>query len=159
MSGERPVQPRFKPSNSRIHVYSATDIPTCSVRKKYIILKLKSRPRWPRGLRRRSAAARSLGMRVRIPPEARMPSVVSVVCCQVEVSVTVWSLIQRNTTECDLGTSVMMPRHTRAVEPWRKEKELERELLRSGQQQSIRSAYFVIDSVLEFLDTPSYPFF
>jgi hypothetical protein len=39
---------------------------------------------WPRGLRRRSAAARFLGLRVRISPKG-MHSLVNVVCCQVEV--------------------------------------------------------------------------
>ena len=39
------------------------------------------RSRWPRGLRRGSAAARFLGLRVRIPPGAWM-----FVCCQAEVS-------------------------------------------------------------------------
>ena len=43
------------------------------------------RSRWPRGLRRRSAAARMLRLWVRIPPGAWM-FVVMVVCCQVEVS-------------------------------------------------------------------------
>jgi hypothetical protein len=38
-----------------------------------------------RGLRCESPAACLLGLRVRIPPGARI-SVVSVVCCQVEVS-------------------------------------------------------------------------
>ena len=46
-----------------------------------------SRSQWPRGLRRRSTAARLLGLWVRIPPGAWM-SVVSVVCCQVQVSAT-----------------------------------------------------------------------
>jgi hypothetical protein len=45
------------------------------------------RSQWTRGLRRRSAAARLLRWWVRIPAEARM-SVVSVVCCQVEVFAT-----------------------------------------------------------------------
>jgi len=45
------------------------------------------RSQWSRGLRRGSAAARLLGLWVRIPPGAWM-SVVSVMCCQVEVSVT-----------------------------------------------------------------------
>ena len=45
------------------------------------------RSQWPRGLRRRSAAARLLKLWVRNPPGAWM-SVVSVVCCQVEVSAT-----------------------------------------------------------------------
>ena len=47
----------------------------------------KSRSQWPRGLRRRSSAARLLRSWVRISPEARM-SVVNVVCSQVEVSAT-----------------------------------------------------------------------
>jgi hypothetical protein len=38
------------------------------------------------GLKRGSTAARLLGLRVRIPPEAWMPDAY-VVCCQVEVSV------------------------------------------------------------------------
>ena len=46
-----------------------------------------SRSQWPHGLRRRSTAARLLRLWVRIPPGAWM-SVVSVVCCQVEVSAT-----------------------------------------------------------------------
>jgi len=54
---------------------------------------------WPRGLRCRSAAARLLGLRVRIPPVA-WTSVVSVVCCQVEVSAMSWSLVQRSPTDC-----------------------------------------------------------
>jgi len=45
------------------------------------------RSQWPRGLRRRSSAARLLRLCVRIPPGAWM-FVVSVVCCQVEVSAT-----------------------------------------------------------------------
>ena len=43
--------------------------------------------KWPRGLRRRSAAARLLRLWVRIPLEA-WTFVVSVVCCKVEVSTT-----------------------------------------------------------------------
>ena len=46
-----------------------------------------SRSRWLRAQRRRSAAARPLRSWVRIPPGAWM-FVVSVVCCQVEVSAT-----------------------------------------------------------------------
>jgi hypothetical protein len=47
-------------------------------------------------------------------------------CCQVEVSATSRSLVQRSPTECgvsecDLETStIRMPRLTRAVEPWKK---------------------------------------
>jgi hypothetical protein len=46
-----------------------------------------------------SAAARFLGLRVRVPLGAWM-SVVSVVCCEVEVSTTGRSLVQRSPTEC-----------------------------------------------------------
>ena len=45
------------------------------------------RSQWPSGLRRGSADVQLLGLRVRIPPGA-WTFVVSVVCCQVEVSAT-----------------------------------------------------------------------
>jgi hypothetical protein len=55
-------------------------------------------------------------------------SLVSVVCCQVEVSATSWSLVQRSPTEC--GVSQMCDHETstkrggpgpyRAVEPYKK---------------------------------------
>ena len=51
------------------------------------------RSHWPRRLGRRSAAARLLRLWVRIPPGA-WASVVSVVCCQVEVSATSWSSVE-----------------------------------------------------------------
>jgi hypothetical protein len=72
---------------------------------------------WPRGLRRRSSAARLLRLWVRIPPGAWM-SVVSVVCFQVEVSATDWSLVQRSPNDC--GASLCMikkPRKTRRLKP------------------------------------------
>jgi len=47
------------------------------------------RSQWPRGLMRRSAAARLLRFWVRNPPGLGCLSVVSVVCCQVEVSATI----------------------------------------------------------------------
>jgi hypothetical protein len=43
---------------------------------------------------------------VRIPPGAWL-SVVSVVCCQVEVSVTGWSLVQRSPTDCGASFCVI----------------------------------------------------
>ena len=52
---------------------------------------------------RRSSAARLLRLWVRIPPGCL--SVVSVVCCQVEVSATDWSLVQSPT---DCGASLCM---------------------------------------------------
>jgi hypothetical protein len=63
------------------------------------------RSRWPRGLRRGSAAARLLGLRVRIPPGAWIT--VSCECCVLsEVSPTRWWLAQRGHTEC--GVSVIV---------------------------------------------------
>ena len=64
------------------------------------------RSQWPRTLRRRSAAARLLRLWVRIPPGAWMFDV-SVVCCQVEVSVTGWSLVQRSPTDCGASLCVI----------------------------------------------------
>ena len=53
------------------------------------------RSQWTRGLWRRYATARLLRSWVRIPPGGHgYLSVVSVVCCQVEVSATSWSLVQ-----------------------------------------------------------------
>ena len=46
------------------------------------------RSQWPRGLKRRSAAARLPRLWFRIPTGNGRLSVVSVVCCQVEVSTT-----------------------------------------------------------------------
>ena len=58
------------------------------------------RSQWPRGLRRGSAAARFLGLSVRIPPGAWMClSLVGVVCCQVEVSVSGSSLVHGSPIE------------------------------------------------------------
>jgi len=71
---------------------------------------IQGRSRWTRGLRRKAVAARLLILWVRIAPEAWM-FVGSVVCCEVEVSATSWSLVQRSPTDCwgvigcDLETS------------------------------------------------------
>jgi hypothetical protein len=54
-------------------------------------------------LRRRSLAARLLGLRVRIPPGHECPSLVSVVCCQVEVSEMGRSLVQGSYIECGVS--------------------------------------------------------
>jgi len=77
-----------------------------------------------RGLRRGSAATRLLQLRVRIPSAEWMSvSCECCVCCQVEVSATGRSLVQKGSTECgvskcDLETSMMMRlRPTRAVKP------------------------------------------
>ena len=71
---------------------------------KHAIYDVTYRSQWPRGLMRGSAAARLLGLWVRIPPERHgYLSVVSVACCQVEVSVSGWSLVQRSPTECGVS--------------------------------------------------------
>jgi hypothetical protein len=63
------------------------------------------RSQWPLGLRRRSMAARLLRSWVRIPPGAR--TFLSCVCCQVEVSATGWSLVQRSPTDCGASLCVI----------------------------------------------------
>ena len=68
----------------------------------------KSLFQWPRGLRRRSSAARLLRLWVRIPPPGHgCLSVVSVVCCQVDVSATDWSFVQRSPTDCGASLYVI----------------------------------------------------
>ena len=54
--------------------------------------------RWPRGLRRTSAAASLLGLRVRIPPWTWI-----VVCCQLEFCATGRSLFKRSPSECGVS--------------------------------------------------------
>jgi hypothetical protein len=58
------------------------------------------RYQWPCSLRCGSATARLLGLRVRIPRRHKRLSLLSVACCQVEVSSSSWSLVQRNPNEC-----------------------------------------------------------
>jgi hypothetical protein len=67
-----------------------------------------SRSQLPGGLRRESAGARLLGFKVRIPPRAWM----SVVCCQVEVFSSGWSLNQRSPTGCSFFWSSVI------LKPW-----------------------------------------
>jgi len=66
-----------------------------------------SRSQSPHGLRRRSAAARLLRLWVRIQPGHGCFSAVTVVCCQVEVSATNWSLVQRSPTDYDASLCVI----------------------------------------------------
>jgi len=77
-------QPPFE-----VYCAGKSDIILCVYR--YIFGRLQ----WPRGLRRTSAADRLLRSWVRVPPGHGCLSVVSVVCCQVEVSATSRSLLQR----------------------------------------------------------------
>jgi hypothetical protein len=65
------------------------------------------RSQWPRRLRRRSAAERLLGPRLRIPPGAWMFVFCARLWCQVEVSATGRSLVQRSPTECGVCLSVI----------------------------------------------------
>jgi len=58
---------------------------------------------WPRGLRCGFAVSRLLGLRVRIAPWAWMSVFVSVVFCQVEVSVKGRSVAQRRPTKCGVS--------------------------------------------------------
>ena len=73
-----------------------------------------SRSQWPHSLRRWSATAHLLRLRVRIPSVHGCLSVVSVVCYQVEISASGWSLVLRGIlpsevclTECDYEASTM----------------------------------------------------
>ena len=65
------------------------------------------RTQWPRGLRRGSAAARLLRLWVRIRRGHGCLSVVSVVCCRVEVSATGRSLVQKSPTDSDVTLGVI----------------------------------------------------
>ena len=68
------------------------------------------RSQWPCGLRRRSTAARLLRSWVRIPPRAWM-----FVCCQVDVSATDWSFVQRNPTDCGASLYVIKKKPARGL--------------------------------------------
>jgi hypothetical protein len=70
---------------------------------------------WPRGLRPRSTASRLLLSWVRIPPGKWM--FVCCVCCQVQVSATSWSPVQRSPTDCDASLCVIMKRRERDHSP------------------------------------------
>jgi len=59
------------------------------------------RSQWPCALRRGCAATRLLGLWVGIPPGVCKLSLVSIsVFCQVEVSATSWSPVQKSPTDC-----------------------------------------------------------
>jgi hypothetical protein len=79
----------------------------------------KGRSQWSRSLRRGSTAARLLRSWVRIPPEVWMfVCYVCVGCCQVEVSATSWSLVQKSPTDCGASFCVIKkPRDTRRPLP------------------------------------------
>jgi len=77
---------------------------------------LPSECRWPRGLRSGFTAVHLLGLRVRILWGGWM-SLVSVVCCQVGVSASGWSIVQRSPTDC-LCVSLSVIRGNNNLEPF-----------------------------------------
>jgi hypothetical protein len=82
--------------------------PTCDVWLLNKETSVRRRSQWPGGLRRGSADARLLGLRIRIPPGAWMfVCCECFVCCQVEVSATGRSLVQRSPTDCGVLLCVM----------------------------------------------------
>jgi len=81
-------------------------------------IKLVCRSQWPRGPKCGSPSARWLGLRVRIRLAAWMDVwVVSVVCCQVEVSATSWSLVRRSPTGCGVSECDIQPRQCGGLGP------------------------------------------
>jgi hypothetical protein len=79
----------------------------CQVTVKSELYQRWGRPQWPGGLRRRFAAERLLGSWVRIPQGAWMFVSSECLCCQVEVSATGRSLVQRSPTDCGVCLSVI----------------------------------------------------
>ena len=76
---------------------------------------------WPRGLRLRSVSVRLLGYDFEYHRGHACLSVVSVVCCQVQLSATGRSLLLGSTAECDLETSKWESlSQLGAIEPWKK---------------------------------------
>jgi hypothetical protein len=77
---------------------------------------------------RGSKAPRVLRSWVRIPRRHGCLYVVRVVCCQVEVSATGWSLVQRSPTDCGTSCVMKQPRERGGHSPrWAVEAERERE--------------------------------
>jgi hypothetical protein len=81
-----------------IHSYGQKEI---LITWKYWTRKLRSR--CPSGLWRVTAAACLVRLWVRVPAVAWMSVVLSVVCCQVEVSSSGWSLVQESPTDCGVS--------------------------------------------------------
>ena len=65
------------------------------------------RSHWPRLLRRRSRPPACWDCGFELHREHAGLSVVSVVCCQVKVSATGWSLVQRSPTDCAASLCVV----------------------------------------------------
>ena len=71
-----------------------------------VLVTAQIRSQWQSGLRRRCTAAHLLGLRVPIPLGAWI-SLVTVVCCQVEVSETGRSFVQRSPADCGVSLRVI----------------------------------------------------
>ena len=77
---DTPIRPKMEVSNTNYFLITLIDYLF------FVKVNVYNCPsQWPCGLRRESAAARLLGLWVRIPPGHGCLSIVSVVCCQVEV--------------------------------------------------------------------------
>jgi len=101
------------------------------------------RSQWPHCLRRRSTITRLLRLWFRIPPGTWM-SVVSAVCCQVEVSATDWSLVQRSPTDSDASLCV-----------WFRNLRNEETMARVGPQRH-REKIIIIIIIVKFCDILNY---
>ena len=136
------------------HIHYTTSI-TNVVSKRWALLlgfMGKNQSRWSRLLKRGSAASRLLGMRVLTLPGHGSLSLVSVVCCYVEVSATGRLLVQSSPTEpgvseCDLETSIM--RRPRPIEGrWAMKKIVRRWFqfisINVQRDATIRSLYFIL---------------
>jgi hypothetical protein len=112
-----------------------------------------SQSQWQCRLRCRSAAARLLRLWVRIHRGHGCLCVVRFVCCQVEVSVTSWSLTQSNSTDCGAALCVIywVPAPLEAVAPKTNKKSF-RQLLKT---RNLTARY---NSELRF-SVPKYLFF
>ena len=74
------------------------------------VLQKVSQSQWPSGLKWGSAAARLLGLRFEFHRGYGYLSLVCVKCCQVEVSVTGRSLVQRTPIDCGVSLCVIEKR-------------------------------------------------
>ena len=92
--------------NSTLNLLYSTQSSHCS-NNRFLIINKSCRSQWPRGLRRGSAAARLLRSCVRTHRRHGCLSVVSIVCCQVEVSATSRPLVQRSSTDCGASLCVI----------------------------------------------------
>ena len=101
------IQTRFKSTSKISYEYVHTLKPSASADQyRENILSLRW-SQWPRSLRRRSAAARLLEFGFESRRGHGCLSLGSDVCCQVEVSTTSWSFVQRSPTDCGASSYVI----------------------------------------------------